>query len=108
MLRKDPLTVTERSVPAPPAEPDQAPDFPTSGSRPRIPGGLTAAFSLGKTGMDSEIGDGTGASQPMPVPRDTGNGELELAGQGREPKAWGCVGFWGIPPFLTLHFPGRV
>lgn len=88
-------------MPAPPAQPDQAPDFPTSGSRggrPRIPGRLAAAFSLGKTGMDSGIGDGTGASEPVPVPpghRKWGAG----AGQGREPGAWGCVGFWGIPPF---------
>lgn len=88
-------------MPAPPAQPDQAPDFPTSGSRggrPRIPGRLAAAFSLGKTGMDSGIGDGTGASEPVPVPpghREWGAG----AGQGREPGAWGCVGFWGIPPF---------
>lgn len=38
-------------MPAPPAQPDQAPDFPTSGSRggrPRIPGRLAAAFSLRK------------------------------------------------------------
>lgn len=89
-------------MPAPPAQPDQAPDFPTSGSRggrPRIPGRLAAAFSLGKTGMDSGIGDGTGASEPVPVPpghREWGAG----AGQGREPGAWGCVGFWGIPPFF--------
>lgn len=37
-----------------------------------------------------------------------GHRELELPGRDREPRAWGCGGFGGIPPFLPLHFPGRV
>lgn len=97
---KIPRTVTELSVPAPRAGHDQAPDFPTAGRRPRIPAGIAADFSFGRAGMDLEIGDGTGGSGLMSVP--------SRSCQGRDPQAWGFAGFWDIPPFLPLHFPGKV
>lgn len=97
------IPLRSRSAPWPRLRqsPDEARNCPTSGSRggePGQPGGLGGSRSSERRGG---LGDG-GALQPVPAPlRAQGCGNVELACQGREPRAGLCVAFWVIHPFTS-------